>query len=546
MPIFDPDSDTVTGPAVSGAPAEPELHVDEIQGNILPGFGTRHQRLLGLKFDPAQVAAVRDWLGTQLGSISTLAQANEARNARRRALREGLPRPLTPLLVNIAFSIGGLRLLAPAVDGIGDTAFVTGMSWRSGLGDPGTPGNRDWVVGGSDETTPDALVILGADSPDELDQGADALLGTLEASGAVHCSYDQKGVVLDGETEHFGFRDGISQPGPRGRLSSLDRHFLIRRYVDPADPLALTHSRPGQPLVWPGQFVFGYPRQDPDEGLAAGPVRAGSYPWMADGSFLVFRRLRQNVPLFRKFVSDQAAVLQTKPGFSDFSPERLAAAIVGRWPKGTAVMRNAASDDPDPMGDRLSVNHFGFAEAVPPVAVCSDPLVAIEELVAVADTELRTVLGSPADPNGDRCPRFAHVRKVNPRDLTTDQNGPDKTLTVTILRRGITWGTAYPDDPAEQAADSGDRGLLFLAYMTSITNQFEFLTERWMNRAAGPEGGANHDLLVGQSQSGPRTGTLRSGQAEAPISPPESWVTPTGGGYFFAPSTSALRSFAAG
>src|SRR5207302_8373755 len=114
------------GPVVPDAPAEPELDVDEIQGNVFPGFGTRRQRLFGLKFDPAQVAAVRTWLGGRVGSISTLAQANDARNARRRALRQGQPRPLSPLLVSIAFSIGGIRLLAPVADGIGDTAFVTG------------------------------------------------------------------------------------------------------------------------------------------------------------------------------------------------------------------------------------------------------------------------------------------------------------------------------------------------------------------------------------------------------------------------------------
>jgi hypothetical protein len=63
-------------------------------------------------------------------------------------------------------------------------------------------------------------------------------------------------------------------------------------------------------------------------------------------------------------------------------------------------------------GDR---EHFGFrggiyGEAVPPVRVSGDPEVGREALAALPE-ELRTVPGAPADPDGARCPRFAHVRR---------------------------------------------------------------------------------------------------------------------------------------
>ena len=62
-------------------------------------------------------------------------------------------------------------------------------------------------------------------------------------------------------------------------------------YIDPEDARALDFAKPGQPLVWPGQFLFGYPSQrDAEPASEPGPEADGGYPWMADGSFLVFRR----------------------------------------------------------------------------------------------------------------------------------------------------------------------------------------------------------------------------------------------------------------
>jgi hypothetical protein len=104
----------------------------------------------------------------------------------------------------------------------------------------------------------------------------------------------------------------------------------------------------------------------------------------------------------------------------------------------------------------LATNYFGFAGEAPPVQVCSDPKVAAEALSADWAGELREVLGAPGDPVRRRCPTFAHIRKVNPRDLVTDQAEPSAMLQM--LRRGITWGPYAEGEPAEAA----DRGLLFM------------------------------------------------------------------------------------
>src|SRR5680860_1586374 len=72
------------------------------------------------------------------------------------------------------------------------------------------------------------------------------------------------------------------------------------RSLAASDVYKRQQAEPGQDLLWPGEFVFGYPGQQPDapDFTVKGPVTQPPVPFMANGAFLVFRRLAQLVPEF--------------------------------------------------------------------------------------------------------------------------------------------------------------------------------------------------------------------------------------------------------
>jgi Dyp-type peroxidase family len=430
-------------------------------------------------------------------------------------------------------------------------------------------GNRhNWLFGGPGNDV-DLVLIVGSDSATELAAELARIEETIYsnrpgpaglASSGVEIVFKQYGntlpVPLTGH-EHFGFLDGVSQPGIRGRISP-DPHDVLTLRQNPEEDQYPNQGKPGQDVLWPGEFVFGYPGQDPKatekqgginkpgpnslteagpKGGAAGPV------WAKDGSYLVVRRLRQDVPKFHKFLADNAP--------AGLTPERLGASLVGRWTSGAPIIRRPTADDPPLGNDDCANNHFEFGGAsnsIPPPAtpngMCADQ----------RDPQ------SPGDPNGVRCPFAGHIRKAYPRDDTgtLDLSPPTSEVTTQthrLLRRGIPFGDPfYPaPDPANDP-DTGNRGLLFACYQTSIERQFEFVTKTWVNnpefKDVSKDGQlqSGHDLIIGQTNDGgsrTRRCVLRIPQpdgsaANTIVTANEEWVIPTGGGYFFAPSIDAL------
>src|SRR5260221_647329 len=301
-------------------------------------------------------------------------------------------------------------------DGVPDEAFKEGLPARAGvLGDAPPPGKSDptagWVMGGSGNV-PDILLIVASDDLDELAKAVARLrpAGT-DGPGAPQIIWQEKGQTrtdLPGH-EHFGFKDGLSQPGVRGRVSASASGVLTPRLLA-ASPLPdMEFAAPGQPLVWPGEFVFGYPFGDKSTGAPVTPPPLNP-PWLKNGSLLVFRRLRHDVAGFNQFLRATAAQLTQAPDFAGMTADRLGALIVGRWPSGAPIMRAPTADNPVLGQCPLANNDFLYAVDTPP-----------PELKPQQPPASLSFPTASEDADGFICPHAAHIRKVNPRDQDSDK-----------------------------------------------------------------------------------------------------------------------------
>lgn len=226
----------------------------------------------------------------------------------------------------------------------------------------------------------------------------------------------------------------------------------------------------------------------------AGPVARSGPEWTRNGSYLVFRRLRQDVVAFRALVEREARA-------RSIAADAVAAKLIGRRRDGTPLVESPGG-----------LNDF--------------------ELYG-------------PDPQGRRVPLAAHIRKVYPRDSPTTTGGESDTQTHRLLRRGIPFGVPLPEGAGADHPDANpqfpaDRGLLFLCYQTSIARQFEFVQRRWSNRTSFPADDAGHDPIIGQAP-GTRWCAIDRGE---PVHLADRVVVPTGGEYLFAPGLRALRQLA--
>ena len=500
------------------APAPPNDHLrhelPDIQGNLI-GFNKDHQRLVFINF--AAQASGRAFL-TELASSLTTGWEVLAFNRLYKEIAGRLKhRPdgiLESIWTNIAFSQPGLETLgAPGLDTF-PQEFLVGMAARaSTVGDVDASGAANWVGPFADGVRVHACVIIGADGPQDLDDGTARVRVMMQQHQVTEVGV-QDGNVRDGDNrghEHFGFKDGISQPGVAGLTRS---------------------SKHGQDIIATGEFLIGYPDQDANiSGHPRAPVNPGQPgynpvepppppapmpDWARNGSFLVYRRLRQNVGAFKQFVQQQAAAVA-------LAPDGLGAKLVGRWASGAPLEQtrgerhehNPADGDPGTLGSRLL----------------------LDEHINDFDYE-------PQDADGHLVPRAAHIRKTNPRN--EQPPGKDESNRHRILRRGIPYGTEFQEtEPAYPGAgpvpDNQDRGLLFICYQASITDGFEFIQSQWANLPNFPKDGDGHDPIIAQNIEN-RSFTLPPQGALPPLAV---WVTTTGGDYFFAPSLSAIQQLSA-
>ena len=533
IPILSP----LVAEDVPGSPAEPIYDAavrEDIQGNIFPGFNKDHQHFLFFRIE--KVTAAKTFLRDLVPRISTMEEVIAYRRLYR-ATRFKLGRHNTMLCstwLNIGFSHHGIAQLANPfdADAFGDASFKLGLKARSSyLGDPTTRTHNGyltkWKVGGP-KNEADIILILASDQSEVLDDLA-ALLRRQAASSGLALIFEQRGDTLSGDLrghEHFGFKDGVSQPGMRGKLSAAPGDYITPRYISATDPRRLYMAKPGQLLFWPGQVLLGEQRQDTEHIFNPGPTATNRPKWAARGSYLVVRRLKQDVPAFYKFVGQGAS----RTGMTS---DKFAAMLIGRWPSGAPILRVPGGDNPALGDDDFANNHFIFDDDTRP-----------SSLTPIPGYGGDTYPQADADFLAQVCPHFAHIRKVNPRDTASDLGKPADSFARMILRRGIPYGPQLVSvkKPSKNLVDK-DRGLMFLCYCGSIEDQFEFLQRRWSNSNSQPNLGG-FDPIIGQNgRQGARTRYIDfpTPGGAVRLKFKAEWVTPTGGGYFFAPTVSAIR-----
>ena len=173
------------------------------------------------------------------------------------------------------------------------------------------------------------------------------------------------------------------------------------------------------------------------------------------GSYLVLRKLSEDVPAFRAYVEAAA-------GANGSSPQEIAAKMVGRWQDGRSLVTSGIPNvpDDDPALDPAVINRFRYS----------------------------SFRGNDIDPHGVRCPIgatcAAPTRAIRWGLKSAGQAPPHHPV-------GDAYGKLLPDEGQRKA----DRGLIFVAYQSSIERQFEFIQSRWLNDGDGFWLGDERDFL---------------------------------------------------
>jgi Dyp-type peroxidase family len=514
---------------------EPILEIEKIQGNILPGFRLPHQVVIACKVK--NESNLNDFIKSILPKITSMKESLSYQEQRISLAKKtqtfgiksfSLPNRQNLFWLNIAF---GRHLIASFNSDVSslDNSFSLGLAARSFLlGDPKeqtNEGNRSNWIFGNEEKEADIFLIVASDSNTVLENKVDELKLEISRFG-IQILYSEKGERLNDDTEHFGFKDGVSQPEVRGFIDE-NKTYISPRIISQGnnDLDSPEYSAPGKLLLWAGQFIFGYPKQSASH--FRNPIEATELEksnFIKNGSFLVFRRLKQNVKAFYADTKEMHQELIRTTGFENISYDNFLAKLVGRNKDGIPLVfegQEAPKDYANNFNFKSDTNNYTLSNGI-------------------------NIASVKADPQGVKCPMFAHIRKVNPRDIPTDQGAETNTATFRIMRRGIPFGKPYNFEDPNDDSNLEDRGLLFLCYQSSIQNQFELLTNKWTNKDSRPESVVGHDILVGQNNEEDSNGVkwcmFSSNGQNKRLEAKQPFVIPTGGGYFFCPSIEALTT----
>lgn len=309
--------------------------------------------------------------------VVTVGDAAEARTALR-SMVDHAPGPVkiasgadsTGPFVNLGITWLGLEALGVPSSSLRTfpPEFRAGMVARAArLGDIGPSGPDFWVGGLGAPAIVHLIFTVHATSREAVRDKSDQVLAAGQAGAWRRLSCFEGHALLHPDSnkrvEHFGFRDGLSQPRFEG---------IGRRPPAPTEPI--------EPL---GVVLLGHPTSTPHVAVRV-PEPS---PLGHQGSFSAFRVLGQDVAAFRDFVARTAAE-------RGLSTELVMAKLCGRWPNGVPLAVARTAEDAEAyLASGRALNDFDLSD----------------------------------DQDGRLCPVGSHVRRANPRRAHIVQRPANRT-----------------------------------------------------------------------------------------------------------------------
>jgi len=326
-----------------------KLDLADIQGNILCDYGSSFPKGRYLFLNIPNAAAGRAFVDAVRGKVTTSISWDDT---------EGYPsEQMTTkpkVAINIAFTFAGLLAIdLPTATLAGmPSEFIDGMAARAPiLGDieGSDPQRWDPIWQNRDKDPRRAVHVMialsaqmnGADGAPvrELQDETDWLIALCKKYGIVICQghRPQNGAYQDASlllapcangvrslpSEHFGFADGFG-----------------KATFEPMDPNEqatgggkLSASGKWEPLAT-GEFLLGHTDEAQEIPDAASP-RA----FTRNGTFMVYRKLHQNVGSFNRYIAETAEAHAKIMGCTEEeSRETIKAKMIGRWSNGVPLM----------------------------------------------------------------------------------------------------------------------------------------------------------------------------------------------------------------
>ncbi len=537
-----------------------QLNLDDIQGNITRAYGRYSfpfARYLFLNL-PDPISA-RRFVDLVRPRVTTAARWT--------------PDTKPKVTLNIGFTYPGLRVLGlptRTLQGMPES-FVDGMKARAFvLGDrnPERPEAEDtdwcrhwdpiWQANRAGDPSRDVhvwmsmnaqLAQLGSDQPvPELEAQMDWLRricrdtgvrlldghgqdGSQDHQAATAVFKDIGGARFPTPREHFGLTDGIGDPVFEGQYPpEEEKDAVVGRGK------WMGRATGWQPIAT-GEFLLGHPDESQELPPTAMPPGV-----MQNGSFMVYRKLHQNVGSFNAVLDAEAAGFARVMGVDVAEArETVLAKMIGRWSDGVPTATAPTFADWMRVRAETGMND-------------PDPARALAAQRAYLRSRAANDFRYADDMDGVKCPNGAHLRRVNTRDYLDPLNQPgkpnkDATSQLNKRRRILRRGLPYGPGAGAPKDDTTEQGVAMMVIGASIFRQFEFVQQQWIQYGLDFNQGNDTCPLVGDHGLHRRftiPSDPTSGKPPYVMGGLRTFVETRGGDYFFLPSMTALHMIALG